>query len=341
MGKERQLSPAKRASIISLHLHTSKTHRDIAHDLNVNHSTVTRIIHLYKNTGKTAPATRSGRPKVTTEKVDRHIRREAIKDPFITANQIKTKLRPHTQNVSISTIKRRLFTKFKMPATKPRKKPMLTKVMRQKRINFCKKYQRWTMEQWRTVLFSDESTFQQFCNTQHHVRRPAGTSPLNPRYTIKTVKHSPSVMVWGCFSYFNRGALTFLAPNERMNADRYINILEEKLIQFMGRCQTSIFQQDNAPCHAAKKTLNWFRSNNVELLDWPSNSPDINPIENIWQIVKRKVAELKPSNIDELKAEITRVWCTEVTVAYCNHLVDSMPQRMAAVLKACGYPTKY
>ncbi len=85
-----------------------------------------------------------------------------------------------------------------------------------------------------------------------------------------------------------------------------------------------IFQQDLAPAHTAKCTKSWFNDHGVTVLDWPANSPDLNPIENLWGIVKRKMRDTRPNNADDLKAVIT-----------------SMPRRIEAVIKAKGAPTKY
>ncbi len=70
-----------------------------------------------------------------------------------------------------------------------------------------------------------------------------------------------------------------------------------------------IFQQDLAPAHTAKSTKSWFNDHGVTVLDWPANSPDLNPIENLWGIVKRKMRDTRPNNADDLKAAV----CTEGT----------------------------
>ena len=119
---------------------------------------------------------------------------------------------------------------------------MLTKAMREKRLAFCKKYIHWTDNEWSAVLFSDETTFSQISTATPVVRRPKGQSPLNPRYTVKTVKHSSGFMAWECFAVGGRGALTILKKGERVNRQRYIGILEEELNQFMDLLGCTVFQ---------------------------------------------------------------------------------------------------
>lgn len=341
MGKRQQITEDIRSRIVALANHSSKTHREIATIFKICHTTVTRIINLERNTGSVVARKRSGRPKATSQRTDSLIRREVIKDPFISAANIKRNLVPLCNNVTLRTIQTRLANKFNMPARRPAKKPMITTKMRKSRIEFCKSHRHWSIDDWKSVMFSDESTFLQHNCLPSVVRRLPGISPLNPRYTQKTIKHSPGVMAWGCFSYRGRGALTFLNKSQKMNSETYVAILEDKLRNFMTSHHCTIFQQDKAPCHTAKRSMEWFRTNGIQVLSWPGNSPDLNPIENLWQQVKRKISYSKCISFETLKHEVTRVWCLETTPEQCQTLVESMPRRIKAVLDNNGFPTKY
>ncbi len=101
-----------------------------------------------------------------------------------------------------------------------------------------------------------------------------------------------------------------------------------------------IFQQDLAPAHTAKGTKSWFNDHGVTVLDWPANSPDLNPIENLWVIVKRKMRDTRPNNADDLKAAVKETWAS-IPPQQCHKLITSMPRRIEAVIKAKGAPTKY
>lgn len=336
-----QLSSATRENIIALSSHTSKSHRQIARDLQLPNNTVSRIIKLHQETGSVAPRPRSGRPRITTSATDRILRHEVLRNPFISADELKRSLAPHLDKVSVRTIQHRLQKEMGMPARKPVRKPYVTAKMRESRLEFCRQHQQWTVNDWKKVLFSDESTFKQQDCVPKVVRRPQRSSSLDPRFTCKTVKHSPGVMAWGCFGYHGRGALAFLEPGKKMNSENYISILEDKLGDFMELRGCDVFQQDKAPCHTSKRTMTWFRNKGVTVLPWPGNSPDLNPIENLWQQVKTKINHDKCNSVAALRQEVTRVWCMETSQEACARLVESMPRRIAAVQKARGYPTKY
>ncbi len=101
-----------------------------------------------------------------------------------------------------------------------------------------------------------------------------------------------------------------------------------------------IFQQDMTPAHIVKGTKSWFNDHGVTVLDWPANSPDLYPIENLWSIVKRKMRDTRPNNADELKAAIKATWAS-ITPEQCHRLIVSMPHRIDAVIHAKRGSTKY
>ncbi len=101
-----------------------------------------------------------------------------------------------------------------------------------------------------------------------------------------------------------------------------------------------IFQQDVAPAHTVKGTKSWFNDHGVTVLDLPANLPDLNPIENLWSIVKKKMRDTRPNNADDLNTAI-KATCASITPKQCHRLIASMPRRIDAVIHAKGGPTKY
>jgi hypothetical protein len=134
-----------------------------------------------------------------------------------------------------------------------------------------------------------------------------GRTDLTPKFTQKTVKHPAKVMVWDCFSWQGRGGLEFLKKGEMMNSQRYLRMLEGKLELFMRIHKTSHFLQDGAPC---RKVMTKWSANrpHFTLIKLLGNSPDLNPIENVWNFMKLQLKSSICSTIDEWITEIKRLW---------------------------------
>ena len=189
--------------------------------------------------------------------------------------------------ISTRTIRFSLTKDLKFPSRKPLKKSLLTPKIAKKRLEFYKQYKGRTSENWQKVMFSNESTFFQFARHSSHVRRPIGSLSENPRYIQATVTHPPFVMVWECFSSHRRGGIYFLPNVQTMNATRYIDVLDIHLLAFMNIHGCMIFQQDSVPCNKAKAVTKWFQDKNDNVLQWPGNSLDLNPLENLWTLGKK------------------------------------------------------
>ncbi len=153
------------------------------------------------------------------------------------------------------------------------------------------------------------------------------------------------VMVWGIFSWHTLG---LLVPIEyRLNTTVYLSIFAVHVHPFMTTVYTSsdgYFQQDNAPRYKAQIISDWFleHDNEFTLLKWPPQSPDLNPIEQLWDVVEREIhiMDVQTTNLQQLCDAIMSIW-TKISEECFQHLVESMPQRIKAVLKAKGDSTRY
>ncbi len=155
------------------------------------------------------------------------------------------------------------------------------------------------------------------------------------------MKFPQSVMIWAAMSSAGVGPLCFLKST--VNTAIYQEILEHFMLPSADKLYGDadfIFQQDLAPAHTAKGTKSWFNDHGVTVLDWPANSPDLNPTENLWGIVKRKMRDTRPNNADDLKATVKETWAS-IPPQQCHKLITSMPCRIEAVMKAKRASAKY
>ncbi len=145
-------------------------------------------------------------------------------------------------------------------------------------------------------------------------------------------------MVWGCMSAAGTGELWFIEGN--MDSNMYCDILKRKMMPSLQKlCPTAVFEH-NDPKHTTNMTTALLMKLKVKVMEWPSMSPDLNPIEHMWGILKRKVEKHHVSNIQQLCDVIMEEW-KRMPATTCAALVNSMPRRIKAVLDNNDAPTKY
>jgi hypothetical protein len=293
--------------------------------------------HLSKSCG--------GRPpKLSTANI-RHAQRLISSGKADTAVDVAKVLRNVTnQPLSTQTVRRYLKAAGLKAAVK-KKKPFLSKRHRKARMDFALAHQDWTVEDWKKVVWSDETKINRFgSDGRKWVWKKSGEG-LSDRLVEGTQKFGGgSVMVWGCMLWDGPGYACRI--DGRMDGDLYIKILEEDLQESLNYFDKDagdvIFQQDNDSKHTCKKAQTWFQDHDLNVLLWPAQSPDLNPIEHLWDHLKRKLAEheVAPRGILELWERVEEEW-NKIDAEVCQNLIESMPRRVAAVLKAKGGYTKY
>ncbi len=173
------------------------------------------------------------------------------------------------------------------------------------------------------LLLSDsKSSFQMKVNFAFNLEIKAPESGGRVERSRISVKFPQSVMIRAVMSSAGVSPLCFLKST--VNAAIYQEILEHFMLPSADKLYGDadfIFQQDLAPAHTAKGTKSWFNNHGVTVLDWPANSPDLNPIENLWGIVKRKMRDTRPNNADDLKAAIKATWAS-ITPEQCHRLIS-------------------
>jgi hypothetical protein len=125
-----------------------------------------------------------------------------------------------------------------------------------------------------------------------------------------------------------------------MNGERYQEVLEDHLLPFMAIHRCTHFQQDGAPCQSSKRIKKYLSDKPCEVTNWPGNSSDLNPIENVRNHMKNKLQAEDISLVPKLKEALIKMWTQDITLEYLNTLSRSMPKRLKEVISSKGDMTK-
>ena len=147
-------------------------------------------------------------------------------------------------------------------------------------------------------------------------------------------------MIWASISSKCPGLIYFLQKNKKIKSQEYINILKKKLQKSMNSTDTNILLHDKATVHTSKLTLNYLNRNNINIITLPRCSPDLNPIENIFADLKRKLSQENISTVKDFEKKIRHFW-SKLQKLYLTQLVNSMPDRLQEVIRRNGGMTKY
>ena len=341
MVKKQEISEFDCGQIISAHK-AGMSIREIENMHSISKSTVHRIIKKYEEQELTEAQPRSGRPQVFNDRDRRHLIQLVKKDRQASLSQITSQMSNIIQkDVSASTVRRTLHDEGYSGHVSLRK-PFISNVNCFKRQKWCQERLTWG-NQWNQIVWSDESSYEVFGSKQRKWVWCRPEQRLDKDCLVPTFKSGQkSVIVWGCFTRLGVGPLVRLEG--RLSAIDYINILETHLAPFLEGLgeEAYTFQDDNAPIHTAKKTTKWKQDNMIPCLPWPPQSPDLNPMEHLWDELERRVRKhsVLPKNLNELFSILQKDW-KKIPRSTLENLVDSMPCRVQAVCKSKGYSTNY
>lgn len=245
---------------------------------------VRKWVKRYKESKDVDDLPDRGKARATTPQVDKMIVNLFKNNSSYTLPKVQSILAKKKIDVSLTTIKRRLFAAgFRWRSTML--KPFLKSEHIEKRLAWAQKH---ADRDWSNVIFTDETSFWAWTVRKHE------WAQRGQRVPKRTVKHATKIHAWGCVCRKGFGRLILFTEN--LNAVKMLGLYKKGLLKssekwFGTDNSTWILQEDNDPKHRSKLCTNWKKEQGITTLDWPAQTPDANPIENVWSVMKRKLQD--------------------------------------------------
>lgn len=299
-----------------------------------------RYISFLRKNGRIPDIHRSGRPQKLSSEKRRQIGMIIKHDHFTTSKELKVMLEEKYPELEVSerTVRRNL-NRLGFTSVLPRKVPILTQQSKDNRLSWARDHLHYN---WNKVVFSDETTIQMFSNTIRAWSREK--NPVQPM-----VKHPFKAHVWAAINI--KGKIGIHIFTENLNRHLYREILNNHLYDNADNLvgHRWVFQQDNDPKHTSHDVQSDLETRLPRrVLPWPSYSPDLNPIENVWAILKQNIEKrIKKMVIEKKKISqpvfldlIREEWDGLEKNVIVNN-INSMKKRVQACIEAEGGHTKY
>jgi transposase len=317
--------------IVELHSNESLSCRAIAEKLGVGKSTVSRHLVSWRSNVPVEEMKPYCRPPKITPKQRSILGQLVTRQDVPTSKQLTAVLLATTGTPVSSRTVRRHLVDMNYKSSVPRTIPLLTATHVQKRVEWCMQHQGFD---WSNTWFSDE-TYIEVNHTVTPVWHKIGARP-----TVAKPKFRAKIMCWGAISSRFKSKLAIVQGT--MTAQRYIDTLQGYLLEGKRKStvEKMVFQQDGASCHTAKLTRAFLSTTGLTVLPWPANSPDLNPIENIWAILKQNVEKRAAKTKSDLIIVVQEEW-DRLSMETIKKTIDTMEKRVTQVIQNQGRKCEY
>lgn len=340
MGRRQAMTLERRNQAIGM-LQGGMGVRAVSLHFGVSPSTISRLRDRFDETGSVQERPRSGRPRKTTDVEDRYVRVTSRRNRFLSAPKLANHLYTTSHvRVTPQTIRNRLHSSG-IHGRRPYVGISLTRRHVELRMNWATAHRRWTQRQWNNVLFTDESRFcVDFADRRVRVWRRKGER-FDANNVLQRDRYGGgSVMIWG--GICKHGRTDIVVVRGILTSVRYCEeVINPVVVPFLRQRNGMLLQQDNARPHSARHTQETLRQNNIQTLDWPAKSPDLNPIEHLWDELGRRIRDRADvNNVNDLEAALREEW-HNIPAQTINKLIGSMRKRCTAVIEANGMHNRY
>jgi transposase len=316
------------------------SHSEVAKILNCSKNTVQRQMAKFQRTETFCDLKKTGRPSKFTEEIKSRILSWIEEDRRNTSTKLSILIKEQFGvDIGERTIRTFLKSKGYFGGVCARK-PLLREQNKAKRLAFAREHVDKPLEFWRSVLFTDEKKFEMVNSKRRIYCWKLKGEELRSDTIQPTVKHGGgSVMMWGCFLGDRVGDLHRV--DGIMKKEDYHSILQRHAIPSGLRLygEGFVMQQDNDPKHTSLLCRNYLKSKEesgvLRILEWPSQSPDLNPIELLWEEMDREIKKRKPTSLRDLENICRQVW-SELAPEILQKLINRLPRLCQAVIEAEG-----
>ncbi|GFU29006.1 transposable element Tcb2 transposase [Trichonephila clavipes] len=315
-----QLRKFERGLIIGMKTAGWSTRR-VAGQVDRSECAVRNCWEQWTREGTHARKTGSGATRKTTRREDRRIVRQALVDPTVTRSMIRADVGVAIVSQTIS----RHLTEANLKSKCPFRALPLTPEHRQLRLQWCQARSMWNVTDWQKVVFSDESRFVLGTDDNRvRVWSHPGERYNSPHTVLRHTARTACVMVWGAIAYDSRS--TLIVMRRTLIGQRYVDdILQPHVGTFLNGLPGAIFQQDNARPHTARIAQDFLR--HFQTLPWPARSPDLSPVEHVWDQFKWLIPSCH--SVHDLELAVQDLWA-HLPQDNIRCLIISMPDSVAA-----------